>query len=115
MRIDVCSSRSDRAAAMLRRGFTLPEVLVAITVFTLLVSGVVAAHLYGLSMFRITETKLNSTDDARKMIGRLTDEIRTCKSTWVGKITAGAFVGVVDGQKQEGTSLLIYPTTNTTK
>ncbi len=95
------------------RGFTLPELLVAITVFTLLVGGVVFSHLYGLTMFRITETTLNATDDARKMMGTMANEIRTCKSAWVGNVKNGAFVALLDGEQQQGAGLLIYPTTNT--
>jgi len=96
-----------------RSGFTLPEVLVAMTVFLLLIGGIVAAHLFGLSMFRITEMKLNATDEARKIIGRMTEEIRTCKSTWIGNVKNGEFVAVLDGERQVGSGLLIYPTTNT--
>jgi prepilin-type N-terminal cleavage/methylation domain-containing protein len=114
MKFPSLNFRPGRSDSKVNRGFTIPEMLVAITVFTLLVGGIIFAHLYGLSMFRITETKLTTTEDARKMLGRMTDEIRTCKTTWVGKIVSGSFVGVLDGQPQQGTSLLIYPTTNTT-
>ena len=96
----------------LAAGFTLPEVMVAMTVFTFLVGGVIFAHLYGLSMFRITETKLNATDDARKTIGRMVDEIRTCKSAAVGNVKNGVFEALLDGETQQGSGLLIYPTTN---
>jgi prepilin-type N-terminal cleavage/methylation domain-containing protein len=96
-----------------RAGFTLPEVLVAMTVFILLIGGIVVAHLFGLSMFRISETKLNATDDARKVIGRMTEEIRTCKSTWIGDVKNGEFLALLDGETQQGSGLLIYPTTNT--
>ncbi|NOS70236.1 MAG: type II secretion system protein [Verrucomicrobia bacterium] len=93
-------------------GFTLPELLVAISIFLLLISGIISAHLFGLSMFRITETKLNATADARKVIGKMANEIRTCTSTKVGNINSGSFVGKLDGEKQEGSGLMIYPTTN---
>lgn len=95
------------------RGFTLPEVLIATFVFLILIGGVVTAHLFGLSLFRITETKLTAADDARKVIGKMADEIRTCKSTRVGSVNNGTFVGLLDGETQQGSSLLIYPTTST--
>ncbi len=94
-------------------GFTLAELLVAITVFTMLLGGIVFAHLFGLSMFQITETKLNATADARKLIGSMANEIRTCRSAQIGNITNGVFVGKLNGEKQNGSGLLIYPTTNT--
>lgn len=95
------------------RGFTLTEVLISSTVLILLVGGITFANLFGLSMFRLTETKLNATNDARKTIARMANEIRTCKSTWIGNITNGVFVGLLDGEKQQGSGLLIQPTTNT--
>jgi len=94
-------------------GFTLPEVLIASAVFTLLVGGIITAHLFGLSMFRIAETKLTVTGDVRKMIGKMVNEIRTCKTTWVGNVTNGVFEALLDGETQQGSGLLIYPTTNT--
>lgn len=94
-------------------GFTLPEVLIASTVLFFLVGGVVFANLYGLSMFRITETKLHATDDARQTIARMADEIRACKSTWIGNVRNGVFEALLDGETQQGSGLLIYPTTNT--
>lgn len=94
-------------------GFTLAELLVAITVFTMLLGGIMFAHLFGLSMFQITETKLNATADARKLIGTMANEIRGSSSVLVGNITSGMFVAKLPGQKQEGSGLLIYPTGST--
>jgi prepilin-type N-terminal cleavage/methylation domain-containing protein len=88
-------------------GFTLPELLISITVFSLLVVGIVFAHLYGLSMFQITETTLNATDDARKTIGKMTDEIRICNGAWIGNVKTGVFAARLDGETQQGNSLLI--------
>jgi hypothetical protein len=93
-------------------GFTLAELLVAITVFVFVVGGVVFANLYGLSMFRITETTLSATDDTRQLIGRLANEVRSCRSTWVGRVNNGVFEAALDGEVQQGGALLIQPTTN---
>ena len=114
MKANFPNTRLQKAGPPGRKGaFTLPELLIAISIFLLLISGIVSAHLFGLSMFRITETKLNATADARKVIGTMANEIRTCKSTLVGNITSGSFVGKLDGEKQQGSGLMIYPTTNT--
>ncbi len=101
-----CSSRQ-------KGGFTLPELLIAVTLFILLIGGLVFANLFGLSMFRLTEKKLNATGNARKAIARMANEVRTCKSSWLGNVTSGAFVALLDGQTQQGSGLLIYPSTNT--
>jgi prepilin-type N-terminal cleavage/methylation domain-containing protein len=60
------SLSSHRRVRLRSGGFSLPELMVAMTVFVLLLGGVIFANLYGLSMFKLTETKLNATDDARK-------------------------------------------------
>jgi prepilin-type N-terminal cleavage/methylation domain-containing protein len=116
MRFRFPYSRSDCGKSSVRiRGFTLPELLISITVFSLLVTGIIFAHLYGLSMFRITETTLNATDDARKTIGKMANEIRTCKTALVGNVKNGVFVAQLDGEIQQGAGLLIQPTTNNTQ
>ncbi len=94
------------------RGYTLVELMIAMTVFLFLVGGVIFAHLFGLSMFRITETKLNATADARQLIGNLANEVRTCRSSVIGNVKNGTFAALLDGETQQGNGLLIYPTTN---
>lgn len=93
-------------------GFTLPELMVAITIFSFVMLGVIFAHLFGLSMFRITENTLMATDDTRKVMGRMVNEIQTCRNAFIGNINAGAFVGMLPGEQQAGSALLIRPTTN---
>jgi type II secretory pathway pseudopilin PulG len=93
--------------------FTLPEMLISATLFLMLVSGVVGAHLFGLRMSQLTQTKLNTSDAARKTAGRMTDEIRNCRITRVGSVSNGVFVALLDGETQTGSALLINPTTNT--
>ncbi len=97
-----------------RRAFTLPEVLISATLFLLLLGGVVGANLFGLRMFQLTETKLKAGDGVRKALGLITDEIRKCRTTWVGEVTNGTFVADLDGQLQIGSALLVQPTTNAT-
>lgn len=97
------------------QGFTLPEILIATTVFLLMLSGIIFANLFGLEMFQITETKLNVTTWSRETIERITGEIHACDTVWVGNITTnGVFETLLDGETQQGTGLLIYPTANTT-
>lgn len=108
MRFQIPSPRSScRASATPVAGFTLPELLIAITVFSLLVMGIIFANLYGLSMFHITETTLNATDDARATVGKMTDEIRICNGAWIGNVKTGVFAARLDGEVQQGNSLLI--------
>jgi prepilin-type N-terminal cleavage/methylation domain-containing protein len=94
-------------------GFTLPELLIAMTIFVLMVGGILAANLFGLRMFQVSEAKLNVTQWSRETMQRVTEEIHVCNSAQVGTLTNGAFAGLLDGQLQQGNALLINLTTNT--
>ncbi len=96
-------------------GFTLPEVLIATTIFLLVILGVIAANLFGLKMFQITQTKLNVVTWSRETSDKITAEVHACNSVWVCNVaTNGDFQTLLDGETQQGNGLQIYPTTNTT-
>lgn len=114
MKLAILLSPSRRPAARtVAKGFTLTELLIAVTVFLLVVTAVLSANLFGLRIFQIAENKLTATDSVRKTVGKITDEIRNCSSTYVGNISNGVFVALSTGVPQTGSGLLIYPTTNT--
>ncbi|HEX5218850.1 MAG TPA: prepilin-type N-terminal cleavage/methylation domain-containing protein [Verrucomicrobiae bacterium] len=96
-------------------GFTITELLVATAILSVVLGGVLFAHIFGLSMFQLTRTKLNALDDTRKVMGRMTQEIRACRAASVGNVKAGKFEALLDGEKQQGTALLIRSSTNTSK
>ncbi len=96
-------------------GFTLPEILIAMTVFVIMVTGILSANLFGLRMFKANETKLTATEWSRKTFGKITDEVHVCNRVQVGNITNGVFEALLDGEPQQGTGLLIYPTTDTSR
>jgi prepilin-type N-terminal cleavage/methylation domain-containing protein len=104
----------DRSLPSGELAFTLTEMMVSVAIFTLLVSGVVSANLFGLRMFQIEETKLNASDQARKIVGVMMDEIHSCESFQIGTFTNGAFTDLPLGAAQIGPALIIYPSTNTT-
>ena len=108
------AGRKQSTSAYGEAAFTLPELMVAIVLFLLVVGGVIGANLFGLRMFQITENKLTVTGAARRAIGTMTDEIRNCKSTWVGNVSNGVFVAHLDGEAQTGNAVMICPTMNTT-
>jgi len=114
MKLRVLASGSRRGnSPMPKRGFTLPEILIALTIFTLVVAGIVAANLFGLRMFQVNAAKLNATEWSRNTFGKLTDEIHTCNSVSVGNMTTnGNFVGLLPGEIQQGSAIQIQPTTN---
>src|SRR5690348_2173379 len=101
-----------RAGGNFSAAFTLSEMLISMTLLSLLLGGAIAANLFGLRMFQLTETKLNASDSARKAIGVMADEIRRCNATWIGNVSNGTFVALLDGEPQAGSGLMIQTTTN---
>ena len=99
---------------MPNQGFTLPEILIALTVFAFVLAGIIAANLFGLRMFQVNAAKLNATEWSRHTFGKITDEIHTCNTVTVGNMTTnGNFEGLLPGEVQQGTAIEIQPTTNT--
>jgi hypothetical protein len=94
--------------------FTLTELMVSVTILILLVGGIVSANFFGLRMFQVEQTKLGVSDQARKIVGVLMDEIHSCDSFQIGTFTNGTFTGLPLGAPQIGPALIVYPTTNAT-
>jgi prepilin-type N-terminal cleavage/methylation domain-containing protein len=96
------------------RGFTLPEILIAMTVFLLMLIGIIEANLFGLRLFQITKTKLNVTTWSHQTTDEMATEIHACNTVWVCNLTPdGVFETLLDGETQQGPALLIYPTAST--
>ena len=114
MRIRTSISASVRRGS--RQAFTLPEILIASTIFLLVVAGILSAHLFGLRMLAVNTTKLSATEWSRKTFGRMADEVRSCNSAYIGNITnigsTNFFQQMLDGELEQGNSLMINTTTN---
>jgi prepilin-type N-terminal cleavage/methylation domain-containing protein len=112
MKLPVASQARNPGSGRTIAGFTLPELLVAITIFSILLMGVLLANIYGLSMFHVTRRTLNATDNARELFQRMAHEIRTSRSLAIGNVNAGVFEALLDSEVQQGTALMIRPSTN---
>ena len=113
MKLHVPFSGSAHRPAGRVQGFTLTEILIAMAVFGLVIGGILSAHVFGLRMLQINQTKLTATEWSRNNFGKITSEIHGCNSVQVGTITNGSFAALLDGEVQSGDGLLIYPTTAT--
>lgn len=106
--VAICRSARKRSG-----GFTLSEIMIATAVFMLVVTGILSAHLFGLRMFQVNQTKLTATEWSRRTFGKITAEIRACNSMSILNVdTNGNFTGLLDGEIQQGNALQIYPATN---
>jgi prepilin-type N-terminal cleavage/methylation domain-containing protein len=116
MKFSISTLNSSRGgSSKSNRGFTLPEILIALAVFMLLLAGIVAANLFGLRMFQVNENKLGATEWSRKTFGQITDEIQSCNAVSVGNMTTNDIFEPLSlpGERQEGNAIEIQPTTNT--
>jgi hypothetical protein len=112
MRILISKSGSDSRYGA-QAGFTLTEILVASTIFIMLVGGVIVVNLFGLRIFQMSQTKLEISQWSRETIVRLTDEIHVCNNAQVGVVSNGIFMAFLDGDTQQGNGLLLNTSTNT--
>ena len=99
------------------RGYTLVEIMIAATVFSLVTLGMVSVQLYGLRAYTLGATKLSATAGGLKALNYLRDQIRASKYLDVGQYTYSAgnltnFNTIADGSPQIGNALRICTTTN---
>ena len=64
--------------------FTLAETLIASSIFVMLMGSLVYTFLFGLHLHETTATKLGASDNARKALIHLTDEIRSAATIKIG-------------------------------
>lgn len=93
--------------------FTLAEVMVASSIFVMLMSSLVYTFLFGLHLQETMATKLGASDNARKALIHLTDEIRSATTIKIGSGDPASFVAAGTNAPQTGTSMQILTSTNT--
>jgi prepilin-type N-terminal cleavage/methylation domain-containing protein len=108
---DICRAR--------RTGFTLPEILIAMTIFTVLIGAVVSLQLFGVRIYQLAGTKLTATRDGRITVNYIREQVREAKAIYIGTYSgtisgtngSGTFSSVVN-TNQVGSALLLFPTTD---
>jgi prepilin-type N-terminal cleavage/methylation domain-containing protein len=93
--------------------FTLPEMMITLSIFSLLVIAGLYSHLLGLKMNTFMEAKLKATHKARAALNQTRDEVRSAQAVYVGWGGRSGFTNIADGSNQVGNALQIYPTAAT--
>lgn len=96
-------------------GFTVPEIMISMTIFLLVVLGVLTTHIFGLKMATVNQSKLVATQDAREALNNVRDDIRSGKIVYVGNGSANSFTRIPANSPQQGNSILIHQTLNTNR
>lgn len=95
------------------RAHTLPEMMVGISIFSMLTLGLLSLQMFGLRQDQLVQSKLGASDESRRAFGKLLSEIRGSTTVRVGNGSASTFTPIAVGTVQQGTALQIYPTAAT--
>lgn len=101
------------AASRAHSGFTFTELMIGMSVFMMVLSGVITSHVFGMKVFQLTQSKVAESQDTRKALDYVITDLRAAQSFQIGQGTSNTFVPVADGLVQTGNAVQIYPGTNT--
>lgn len=62
------------------RGFTLPEMMVTLAIFSIVVLGVVSVNLFGMRMIELTEPKMLADAEARRFLDEFVRDVREARN-----------------------------------
>jgi len=96
------SSRSNR-------GFTITELMTSMTIFSLVMVGVLYSHLFGLRCFNISATRLSACQSSRFALNRVCEDIRSGKLLYIGNGSSSGFTNIPLNSPRVGNALEIFP------
>lgn len=114
-----CSHSLVRPLRTANHGFTLVEMIVAITVFTIVILATTGMQIYAMRVYALAAAKMTATEQARVTMNDIRDRVREARVVYVGNYSPQGnyppvdFSAATNGQAQEGNALMIYPTTAT--
>ncbi len=115
MRIRILSTAEAVGGLRLaHRGFTLTQMLVAVSIFLMVVVGSITSHVYGLKMFDTTQSKLVANTSSRGVVDLLSSDIRSAYNLQIGTGDLQSFTRAADNTLQQGNAIQIYYTSDTT-
>lgn len=109
----VLSVNSIPAPTHASKGFTLVEALISTAIYTMVVTAMIYAHMFGLRQNQVVESRIGASDEARKGLGDLARDVRAAKYHTIGTWSSGTFTGLPNGTNQQGNALQLNLTTNT--
>jgi prepilin-type N-terminal cleavage/methylation domain-containing protein len=97
-----------------RRAFTLVEIMVAMSIFSLVSIGMLYTHLFCLRQDSLINSKLGASDQSRRGFDLLTRDVRSAKVWEIGNVNSsgGGYTGINLGSSQIGNALRLSYTTN---
>lgn len=96
-----------------QRALTLVEMMVTMGVFSLMVMGLISAHIFGLKQDQLVQSKIGASEQSRRGFDMLAQDVRGAKKWSVGNGTRTSFTPIADDSPQQGTALQLNLTTDT--
>jgi prepilin-type N-terminal cleavage/methylation domain-containing protein len=93
-----------------QRAFTLVEMMITSAVCLLLTTAIAYTYIFALNLHETDRIKLTATDEARKTLIRLVDEVRSANKVRIGNLNGTNFVPCTTNGLQFGNAIQIYPT-----
>jgi hypothetical protein len=94
--------------------YTLVEIMTATSVFLLLMTAIIYTYIFALNLHETDKIKLGASDDARKAIIGLVDQIRSANKIRIGEGNVTNFVECATNGIQQGNAIQICPTNTNT-
>ena len=104
--------KNNRRNSSSRSGLTLVEVMLTSGLLTMVIMTILSAHLIGLRLDQLIESKAGASDSSRRTLQQLPADIRSSKMWQIGSLNGTNFTPITNGAAQQGTALQLFLTTN---
>lgn len=84
--------------------------MVATSIFSLVMIGIIIVQIFGMKMYQISEAKMSATAGGRKVLNRVRDDVLEGKILNIQIKTGATNVGIPVNSPQVGNALQVYPT-----
>jgi prepilin-type N-terminal cleavage/methylation domain-containing protein len=96
-----------------QRGLTFPEMMITMSVFSMLVIGMVYTSMFCFRLDELANSKAGASESARRGFDKLTGDIRAAKMWFIGNGNQTGFVPCGNATNQVGNALKVNYTTDT--
>ena len=86
---------------------------IASAICVIVIGGMSVTYLFGMRLFDIVKPKLDATDQARALVGKLNYEVKSASQIKVGSGSSSSFTEAALNSSQSGNAIQIYPDTDT--
>ena len=106
-------SRTAGVIAKSALGLTLVEMMITMSIFSLVILAMVYVNMFGLRQDQLVQSKLGASDQSRKGFDQLALDVRSAKIWQVGNGSDSDFDPIPNGTAQQGDALQLSLTTDT--